>query len=355
MPRRGTSVARLLGGPPVPDDVARHPLLDERYALLRDSLEVEGLGQSALVESVVPDREARVKERLAQPAGEIAALLEERERVQRGEAEVEQQLRDRVRLQNGTVGAGLGCLGASSSLRLFRCLAGHGRGIEIAGPPGACLRVAGGIVARRKGEHARVGQHLRGAVPGGRGRGDLRDAARVVPVEPVVRCSRDRLCGGLRLLLGGEPGSRLVAGLDHGDGRRLLQAGEPRVGGRAVGGLGRAARSSVQALVVGPVRDGDAPAPVAYDADGDRLVADQRRLVHLRAGEAREPGLLDLRDRVRAVAFGGSTGPAGELECPIALAHERTPTWTSRKRAGAVPCETCADWPGCPLPQLVIP
>ena len=44
-------------------------------------------------------------------------------------------------------------------------------------------------------------------------------------------------------------------------------------------------------------------------------------------------------------------GAVGELE----RLHERTPTWTLRNRAGAAPCETCACWPGWPLPQFVSP
>ncbi len=69
---------------------------------------------------------------------------------------------------------------------------------------------------------------------------------------------------------------------------------------------------------------------------------------------AREPGdarMLGVDESLGLVALGGLQGPFGELE----RLHDLTPTWTSRNRAGAAPCETCADCPGCPLPQFVSP
>ena len=44
--------------------------------------------------------------------------------------------------------------------------------------------------------------------------------------------------------------------------------------------------------------------------------------------------------------------PAASVE---PTAHDLTPTWTLRNRAGDAPCETCACWPGWPLPQFVSP
>ena len=42
----------------------------------------------------------------------------------------------------------------------------------------------------------------------------------------------------------------------------------------------------------------------------------------------------------------------GEREQELGGGGHATPTCTSRKRAGAAPCETCATWPGSPLPQF---
>src|SRR5207244_410678 len=80
-------------------------------------------------------------------------------------------------------------------------------------------------------------------------------------------------------------------------------------------------------------------------------VLDERRLVHLGGGEAREPRALALDDSLRLLAGHGREEPLGQLQ----RRHGRTPTWTPRNRAGAAPWDTCAYWPGWPLPQFVRP
>jgi hypothetical protein len=85
------------------------------------------------------------------------------------------------------------------------------------------------------------------------------------------------------------------------------------------------------------VRRRDADTLAMNDAQRDRRVLDQRRLVHLRPGKARETGVLDVRDGLRL--------PAGRIERGlrnVERVHDATPTCTFLKRAGAAPCETCA-------------
>ena len=78
--------------------------------------------------------------------------------------------------------------------------------------------------------------------------------------------------------------------------------------------------------------------------------------MYLRGREAGETGLLQLRNRVGLVRLRRPPGALGELEGLFCHgAQVRTPTWTLRKRPAEVPCETCACWPGWPLPQFVSP
>src|SRR6202008_3899106 len=84
-------------------------------------------------------------------------------------------------------------------------------------------------------------------------------------------------------------------------------------------------------------------------------VVDQRRLVHLLAGVPREPGMLRGDDDLDLVAGDEAERALRALESVEPTAHAFTPTWTFRKRAGDAPCETCACWPGWPLPQFVRP
>ena len=73
------------------------------------------------------------------------------------------------------------------------------------------------------------------------------------------------------------------------------------------------------------------------DAQRDHRVLDQGRLVHFRPGEARETGVLDMRD-----GFGFAAGRIERGFRNVECVHDVTPTCTLRKRAGAAPCETCA-------------
>ena len=65
---------------------------------------------------------------------------------------------------------------------------------------------------------------------------------------------------------------------------------------------------------------------------------------------ARQRALVASPARARRRAARPSARSASSSASPHA-----TPTWTSRKRAGAAPCETCMTWPGSPLPQFVSP
>ena len=193
------------------------------------------------------------------------------------------------------------------------------------------------------------------AWPAARGDRDLGDAAREVAVEPELGRRLDRLRGESRLVLGGERGRRprrspATSGTEAGG----CRPAKPGSGRRAVGGLGGAAGHLPEAVVVGSVRDRAADPPVADDAQRDGLVADEGRLVHLGRGEAREPGLLDLDDGVGLVGLGRPPGALGELERLSVRRHGRPP---GRRGSGPaeVPWETCACWPGWPLPQLVSP
>ena len=69
-------------------------------------------------------------------------------------------------------------------------------------------------------------------------------------------------------------------------------------------------------------------------------------------GEARLARAFPVDEREHLVALGGADRELGELERVHQL---RNPTCTLRKRAGEAPCETCACWPGWPLPQFVSP
>ena len=75
--------------------------------------------------------------------------------------------------------------------------------------------------------------------------------------------------------------------------------------------------------------------PSRTTCSSTHVVLDQRRLVHLRAGEARQPGALALHERQRLVALDGTAAPARRARAPRSLPK---PTCTLRKRArrGAV-------------------
>ena len=263
----GRLAPSLLRGTAVPDDVAGHALLDHEHALLGDALEVERLRIAARVEPVVPEREAVVEELLAEATGQVAAALEEGERVERGEAEVEEELRDRVGLEHRAIGRRLDLLGGLRAGRLLGRLAGDGGRVDLRRAPGGRLGVAGDVLARREREDADVGDRLRDRVPGRRGDADLGGPARVVAVEPEVGGGVDRRGGLLGLVLRGLGGRLLVEALHRGHGRRWLEAREARVDRRAVGGLAGAPGDRGEAVLVGPVRRRAPDAAVAHDPE----------------------------------------------------------------------------------------
>src|SRR5215213_11750198 len=88
MPRRGLAVARARRRQAIPHDSAGDTLLDEGYRSLRRPLEIEPLRESAAVERVVHDRDLRVEEPLPEPAGEVAAALEQAEAAEGVDREV---------------------------------------------------------------------------------------------------------------------------------------------------------------------------------------------------------------------------------------------------------------------------
>ena len=93
---------------------------------------------------------------------------------------------------------------------------------------------------------------------------------------------------------------------------------------------------------------------VAHDEDLDRGVLDSVACVGAERAK---------RDMQRALAHDRDLRlgrPAARASARSAISSggdsaHATPTWTSRKRAGAVPCETRMTWPGSPLPQLPTP
>ena len=124
-------IARLLGGSAIPDHVASDAVLDHQNALLGNALEVECLRVVVRVETLIPESEAFVEELLAEPPGQIAASLEERERVERCEGEVEEELRDRVRLEHRAEGLRLDRRRAVGPLGLLGRLVRDGCRIEV--------------------------------------------------------------------------------------------------------------------------------------------------------------------------------------------------------------------------------
>src|SRR5205807_9300829 len=127
--RRG-AVAGLRRGGAVPDDAARDALLDELQPPLGDAFEVERLRQAARVERVVGDRDLRVEDAVADPAAEVAALLEQALGAERVVREVLEQLRERVGLEHGTVLPGLDLPRVERPARLLVRLAAAGARVD---------------------------------------------------------------------------------------------------------------------------------------------------------------------------------------------------------------------------------
>ncbi len=85
--------------------------------------------------------------------------------------------------------------------------------------------------------------------------------------------------------------------------------------------------------------------PASLDGELDRQVVHLGRLRGAVGGKAQQQRPFS-RDECQRVRPRRAQRALGELEC----AHA-TPTSTSRKRAGAQPCETRISCPGSPLPQ----
>src|SRR5207237_1627855 len=114
---------------------------------------------------------------------EVAPLLEQAQRPERVVREVEEELRERVPLQHGGVGARLERARTVCPPRRLLRLAGDRRRIDLAGAPRGQLGVAGRLVTGREDERGRVGQRLLGAHALRRGDGDACDTAREVAVR----------------------------------------------------------------------------------------------------------------------------------------------------------------------------
>ena len=155
-----------------------------------------------------------------------------------------------------------------------------------------------------------------------------------VQVELAAGC--DRRGGQLRLLLGVERSRALVVALDLGELGRRCERRQLGILGRAREHLRRAAGERREAVVVGAVRARPSRTTVADEAELNRRVLDQGRLVHLRLREPSEAGTLRSHEHL------GVLGDVLErtLGDRQRLAHDFTPTWTFRNRAGDAPCET---------------
>ena len=150
-----------------------------------------------------------------------------------------------------------------------------------------------------------------------------------------------------------ERGSGVVVALDPWRIGRLREPGEVGILAHPVGRIGGARREFAQAVVACPVRDGDADPSVPDGAKRHDCVVDKCRLMLRRRREASEAGALRVHEDVSPVGGGGRVLERDARD--VDRVQARTPTWTPRKRAGQVPWETCAAWPGCPLPQFVKP
>ena len=125
--------------------------------------------------------------------------------------------------------------------------------------------------------------------------------------------------------------------------------------GRGLGGRARAPGDVAQAVVVDvrSSRPGDVARRATQSTETDSVV------------DLAWPAWASSARSARAASARGSTvawaSPARALRARARRARWRlgvghaTPTWTSRKRAGAAPWETSMTWPGSPLPQFSAP
>src|SRR5207302_7906583 len=130
------AVTRLGRSRAIPDHTARDAALDEKHTPLRGSLEIERFRQAVRVEGIVGDRDLLVDDALADPAAQVAALLEQAERTERIVREVVEQIREGVRLEDSAVDARLELLrtlGAGCLLRRVACDCSR---VDVGGAPG---------------------------------------------------------------------------------------------------------------------------------------------------------------------------------------------------------------------------
>ena len=278
-------------------------------------------------------------------------MLEQAEAVEAVLGEVLEQLGERVGLEHGAVRARLHLGAASRGLGLAERLLRRLGGVDGADRDRLPFRVARDAFAGGERHDTGVGHPVLRGEPGGRGDGQLDDPARHVAVELERPGGGDRPGGDLRLLGRRQRRRRLVVALHGRWLRGRSKAGERVVGRRGRCRLERPARELAQRLVVHAVRRSAADAAVTRHAQLDDVVLDERRLVHLRAGVAGEARELGVDDRLGLLARDGRERAFREVE----RGHGRTPTWTFRNRLAGAPCETCALWPGWPLPQFVSP
>ena len=118
----------------------------------------------------------------------------------------------------------------------------------------------------------------------------------------------------------------------------LANRGRVRPGLRLVG-------AASQRVVVRGVRGRLAHPTSANDCDLHREIVDGRGLCRAAARIAQHQRAFrgNGGERPALTRAGGGQRPLGQLETGHA-----TPTCTSRKRAGAAPCDTCIDCPGSP-------
>src|SRR5919201_1724124 len=151
MARRALTVLGARCTRQIPHGAAEDAVLDESHTLLRYSFEVERLRQATRIESVVEDRDLLVEPALAQPAAEVAALLQQCETAEGVEREVLQELSERAWRENGAIRPRLHLARVCGSLRDLDRRVGHGRWVDVANRPRGLL----GILRRRVGGLAR--------------------------------------------------------------------------------------------------------------------------------------------------------------------------------------------------------
>ena len=127
----------------VPHGSSQDAVLDQWDTLLGDTLEIEGLRQTARVERVVCDRDLLVEVPLAEFPAEITAFLEQGQAAERVEGEVLQELADRIRPEHGPVRAWGQLVRVDRPPRDFGGFARNRRRITVANGPGGLLGVSG--------------------------------------------------------------------------------------------------------------------------------------------------------------------------------------------------------------------